>query len=261
MTWKKSVCVFAFGGLGMAAGCRSVEPAPHIVMPTAMATGTPITMMPVGGIPASPSTTPLMPRAADSPSVLPAPKPESPADKYPRAVAEPKFSDGPDLPPVLPPKDLVGLLPMPKPESAAAAPAVPIPKSANEPALVSVPKNSVPLIVPPTVHASRPVEQPNSLARTPTEKFGHGPDYRWVAGALDRHARGGFWTIRYADGSTDDRWGGKVRLIDDSRMRDFQDGDIVYVEGELLAPASAADGPTAFPPFRVMSIRLVEKAK
>lgn len=87
------------------------------------------------------------------------------------------------------------------------------------------------------------------------ERFGHATDYRWVAGVLDQHQRGGFWTLRYADFAADDVWGGKVRLIDDARLKEYRNGDYVYIEGDLLAPTSSgADGP-AYPPFRISSIR------
>ena len=81
-----------------------------------------------------------------------------------------------------------------------------------------------------------------------------------MAGILDRHQKGGYWTLRYAPSGEDDPWGGKVRLIDDDRLTGFTSGDVVYVEGELLAPRSAADAAT-YPPYRVTDVRLVEKAK
>ena len=48
------------------------------------------------------------------------------------------------------------------------------------------------------------------------------------------------------------------RLMDDARLTDLQDGDTVFVEGELLAPASdsAAAGTTSYPPFRVTSVKV-----
>jgi hypothetical protein len=49
-------------------------------------------------------------------------------------------------------------------------------------------------------------------------------------------------------------------LLDDERLRDLHDGDVVYVEGELMAPKSAAEGP-AYPPFRVTSVRVIQKAR
>jgi hypothetical protein len=75
---------------------------------------------------------------------------------------------------------------------------------------------------------------------------------------LDRHLKSGYWTIRYADIGDDDPWGGKVRLLNSDRLKGLHDGDIVYVEGDLLAPASAADT-AAYPPFRVTALSVIEK--
>jgi hypothetical protein len=98
------------------------------------------------------------------------------------------------------------------------------------------------------------------LPLRPGERFGHAPDYKWVAGILDKHQKGGYWTVRYAPSGDDDPWGGKVRLLDDDKLSGFTSGDVVYVEGDLLAPRSAAETAT-YPPYRVTDVRLIEKAK
>lgn len=119
-----------------------------------------------------------------------------------------------------------------------------------------------PTIIRPPVEEKRIAEQTN-VPLKPGQKFGHADDYRWVAGVLDYHQRGGYWTVRYADFSEDDRWGGKVRLVDDDRLREFKVGDAVFVSGELLAPVTTAssENRTTFPPFRIADIKVVEKAK
>ncbi|WP_157369624.1 hypothetical protein [Zavarzinella formosa] len=105
-----------------------------------------------------------------------------------------------------------------------------------------------------------PELQPMKLK--PGERFGHGTDYRWVAGVLDKHQRGGYWTLRYADFAADDVWGGKVRLIDDPRLATFRNGDYVYLEGDLLAPLNGPHGDTVgYPPFRINQIRPVDKGR
>jgi hypothetical protein len=111
---------------------------------------------------------------------------------------------------------------------------------------------------PPTVAVRPPVAAP-PLPLRPGQRFGHADDFKWVAGILDRHQKGGYWTLRYAPSGDDDPWGGKVRLIGDDRLAGFTSGDVVYVEGDLLAPRSAVE--TAYPPYRVTDVRLVEKAK
>ena len=99
-----------------------------------------------------------------------------------------------------------------------------------------------------------------ALPTSAGEKFGHAPDYKWIAGVLDKHQKGGYWTIRYADAGEDDPWGGKVRLLADEALAGFDSGDVVYLEGELLAPKNGGDG-TLYPPFRLTTVRLVEKGR
>jgi hypothetical protein len=101
-----------------------------------------------------------------------------------------------------------------------------------------------------------------TLPMRPGQVFGHAPDYRWIAGVLDRHTKGGYWTLRFADYGADDEWGGKMRLLDDPRLNNFKDGDRVFIEGELLAPRAAASAEgTSYPPYRINEVRVVEKGK
>lgn len=150
------------------------------------------------------------------------------------------------------------------------APVVPPPVPAPEPAPV-VPPRDVPATLTslPKPAEPEPVLQlpdPEPVATRPAtplkpgEKFGHAPDYGWVAGKLDWHLKGGYWTLRYADIGEDDPWGGKVRLLDSDRLRDLRDGDVVYIEGALLAPATSAPDAGGYPPYRVAALALVEKA-
>jgi hypothetical protein len=112
------------------------------------------------------------------------------------------------------------------------------------------------------VEETKPEAQP-AFPLKPGQKYGHADDYRWVAGVLDYHQRGAYWTIRYADFAEDDRWGGKVRLVDDERLKGYKVGDLVYASGELLSPvtSASAEGRTAFPPFRIGELKVIEKAK
>lgn len=100
----------------------------------------------------------------------------------------------------------------------------------------------------------------------PSAEPGHGPidgqeqfrgrdsEYRWISGRLEYVAMDGKWQVRYAPYSVeDDRFGGSLLLEDDPRLTDFESGDIVYVEGELV------NQPTRIVPdnavYRIKSIR------
>jgi hypothetical protein len=229
----------------------------------------------------------LMPGGTTGPELLPQPQTQSramakqPGDaagilppqdllKLPEMLAAPKET----------PKDLVGgptLLPEPKPVMV-----IPMPKTAEpsgptfEPlsqlkpdSFVAAPGIPTPPLTPTIVRApatgsdTKASPASFSMPLKPGETYGHSTDYRWVAGVLDRHQRGNIWTLRYADFSSDDRWGGKVRLVDADKLRGYQEGDILYIEGELLAPnnASAANDSNAYPPFKVTDVKLVRKGR
>ena len=183
----------------------------------------------------------------------------------------------PDLPDIRPPDDVAPLLAnqvpvMPGPPPREVLPPGTVPQV--KPLLVDAPKPApgpdgfapapqigLPDPPPPTVGVRPPAPDVRAgLPLRPGQRFGHAADYKWVAGILDRHQKGGYWTVRYAPSGEDDPWGGKVRLLDEERLTGFTSGDVVYVEGELLAPRSAADSAN-YPPFRVTDVRLLEKAK
>src|SRR5262245_29114440 len=78
-------------------------------------------------------------------------------------------------------------------------------------------------------------------------RFGHDANYHWIQGTLEKHYRG-YYCLRYRDPSEDDTYGGKVRVIDDPRLLQFQDGDVLGLEGDLL-PDNGAQGHWDNPQF------------
>lgn len=280
MIRRKAARWLALGSVLMAAGCKSAAsrqpvapPLPESIMP-AMPAPIPGGPMPSGpGMVATPGginpivvPRPFVPK--DGPE-LPMPKPID----APEASATPSTKkDGPNLPPILPPRDLTALIPPPRVETPAPSPPpvnssdiVPIPAEG-----VKLPRNTfvsaskepsapvtLSVITPPRDTSVKPVA---ALPLVVGQRFGKSSDYKWVAGELDRHVRTGQWTLRFADSGEDDPWGGKVRL-DDPRLKDFQSGDIVYLEGELLAPTTAASGSSTYPPYRIVQLKLIEKGR
>ncbi len=58
--------------------------------------------------------------------------------------------------------------------------------------------------------------------------------YRWLRGIVDYDANEGTWHIIYADNpAPDDEYGGSFLLVDDPRLDDLQDGDVVLLEGRV----------------------------
>ncbi len=234
------------GGLALALGCKAGPPSPSTAMSSPL--------LPESIVP-TPIVASAAPKIESGGATLPKPMPAKPEAKMPPAKVEARSNDGPDLPPVLPPKDVIGRVA----KSTSEPNLLPVPAEAKSSDLfVSAPKDPVPPITTSIINGSGARSNP-----APEVQFGHGPDYRWVAGVLDRHQKTGHWSLRFADAGDDNPWGGKVRLLDDQRLNQFRSGDAVLIEGELLAPASAAgaDGPSAFPPYRITSMRLVRKGE
>ena len=269
MTRQWSARLIALGGLALALGCRSHPAPPEITTP--LLPGEPVAERPFEPIgPPKPDLTPAPGAQLPKPSI----QPPAPFQKLP----EGKTSDlrlpavGPDGPVIVPPQDVAGRPqpiqgPPPRtvPEAGGAPQVKPLLVEAPKPppgpdGFAPAPKIGLPDPPIPTIPVAPPAEATPALPLRPGQTYGHSPDYRWVAGTLDRHQRGGYWTVRFADPGADDPWGGKVRLLADDRLAGFESGDVIYLEGELLAPRSAADSAT-YPPYRVTEVRLVEKGR
>lgn len=100
-----------------------------------------------------------------------------------------------------------------------------------------------------------PAKLPKKVVYRPADpQFGHAEDFSWLRGQLRRvHVTGGSWKIRYKPIDEQDRWGGSVVLSEDARIDKFEDGDFVYVTGEIIVKR-----PTVYlagPLYRVSTIR------
>lgn len=264
--------LLAAGGLALLAGCKHhhsempVTDAPVVhapLLPDGAQLMNPVygtTAMPVGVI-AGPVPRPYLP-----PDIQPVS--ESPAVNAPVSeLPPPDYAKIPEAKPMSRPAAAAPTLVIPSTKKMESEPVratgpelpgLPAPTAADPfkaaPALAVTPAPATDVFTAPI--DTTPELQPMKLK--PGERFGHAADFKWVAGVLDRHQKGGFWTLRYADYAADDPWGGKVRLIDDPRLAAFRNGDQVYVEGELLAPRSGAADAAGYPPFRIGWLRAVK---
>lgn len=98
-------------------------------------------------------------------------------------------------------------------------------------------------------------ERPQDAVREAQMKgYGYGPEHRWLVGTLHRvHMPGSDWKLRYLPLSEQDQYGGGAVLSIDARIDEFKDGDIVYVEGEVIG-----DRPTLYlsgPLYRISAIQ------
>ena len=86
--------------------------------------------------------------------------------------------------------------------------------------------------------------------------YGYGPDLTWMVGRLQRvHVPGSDWKLRYLPLSEQDEYGGSVVLSLDARIDEFKDGDVVYIEGEIIGnrPTLYLTGPL----YRITAIEAV----
>jgi hypothetical protein len=116
------------------------------------------------------------------------------------------------------------------------------------------------VVTPMTQGAMVPPQPRMQVAPKYQDKVGHETDYSWITGHLFYvHADGGKWVLRYTAISEVDRYGGSVVLTPTVEMRNFREGDLVNVFGEVLNGGQMAR-PLGGPLYRVNSIQLVERA-
>jgi hypothetical protein len=91
--------------------------------------------------------------------------------------------------------------------------------------------------------------------------YGHAADLSWLQGVVEKHFQG-YFELRYAEPTINDRWGGKVRLDDDQRLAGLCDGDVVRVEGFVSSiPLAEAKSSWSQPPlYKVEGLRLLQPA-
>lgn len=91
-------------------------------------------------------------------------------------------------------------------------------------------------------------------------KIGAAEDYSWITGQLFYiHADGGRWVLRYAGVDQEDKYGGSVVLKPAAEMKNFREGDLVSVNGEVLTDGRASKY-LGGPLYRVTSISMMDRA-
>ena len=120
--------------------------------------------------------------------------------------------------------------------------------------------------VTPVVAPSRPAievggpQNPFDLARRYANRAQHATDYTSLTGQLFFvHADGGYWVLRYAPLSEEDRHGGSVVLARDANMDGYREGDLVTVQGSIIQAKTSLylGGPL----YRVTQIALEDRAR
>jgi hypothetical protein len=123
---------------------------------------------------------------------------------------------------------------------------------------VGNPKQPIPGIAVSRANSSQEAASLPPMRRQVPDTYGHSPNYTWLQGVLDRHYQGHF-DLRYCDPAVEDKWGGKVSLIDDPRLAQFKDGDLILVEGEIDPDKVPHNAWHHYPNYRIKDIWLVKR--
>ena len=89
--------------------------------------------------------------------------------------------------------------------------------------------------------------------------YGHAADYTWIQGKLEQHPSGCLF-LRYGEPFQPDAWDGKICLPDDPRLKAYKEGDLIRIEGELIAHAVAGASAMSHASYRIRTIVPISSA-
>jgi len=109
------------------------------------------------------------------------------------------------------------------------------------------------------VKDGQPVPAITAVQRRVPGIYGNAPDYGWLQGVADKHYQG-HWYLRFCDPSVEDKYGGKVCLLDDPRLAQLKDGEVVFVEGEIVQDKETVNrGPWHhYPRYQIQTLKPVQ---
>jgi hypothetical protein len=122
-----------------------------------------------------------------------------------------------------------------------------------------IPTNAEPPQAPAVVQASSQNASVPEVAKEFKNKIGAADDYSWITGQLFYvHVDGGTWVLRYGAVGQEDKYGGSVVLACAADMKNYREGDLVSVTGEILGDARASQH-LGGPKYRVDGISMIER--
>jgi hypothetical protein len=110
------------------------------------------------------------------------------------------------------------------------------------------------------VQASAQGESIPEVSKEFQRKIGAADDYSWITGQLFYvHVDGGTWVLRYAAVDQEDKYGGSVVLAAAADMKNYREGDLVSVTGEILSD-NRASRHLGGPKYRADTISMIDRA-
>src|SRR5262249_5326137 len=112
----------------------------------------------------------------------------------------------------------------------------------------------------PPMNAPAPQTLNLQVTKKAEDRIGHEDDYSWVTGQLFYvRVDGGKWVLRYGRLDEVDKYGGSVVRAPTVEMRNFREGDIVCVYGQVINEGRASRA-LGGPLYRVSSINMVDRS-
>jgi len=110
------------------------------------------------------------------------------------------------------------------------------------------------------IQASAQGESIPEVSKEFQRKIGAADDYSWITGQLFYvHVDGGTWVLRYAAVDQEDKYGGSVVLAAAADMKNYREGDLVSVTGEILSD-NRASRHLGGPKYRADTISMIDRA-
>jgi hypothetical protein len=93
------------------------------------------------------------------------------------------------------------------------------------------------------------------------DQVGCAEDYSWVTGQLFyvHTADGAHWVVRYASIGQVDKYGGSMVVVPTVEMKNYRDGDLVCVQGQVLQD-KGAPGHLGGAVYRLTSISMINRS-
>ena len=106
-----------------------------------------------------------------------------------------------------------------------------------------------------------PAQDGQPISKKFVSKVGHEEDYSWVTGQLSlaHTSEGDFWVVHYATLDMEDKYGGSIVLAPAVSMRNYREGDLVSVKGEVI-DEGRANKHLGGALYRVQSIDMIDRA-
>lgn len=94
--------------------------------------------------------------------------------------------------------------------------------------------------------AERGPERKSFVDLSAARCFAHAPDYNWIFGQVEYSNVSKEWRLRYASVEEEDRYGGRVSLIENHYVKELREGMYIHARGYVVNPENSSTSSTYF---------------